>query len=74
LDRFAEHREKVFGTIVLKAREVHHLVYDIIHTDTTSITVYGEYDFPDDEEPLIALGFSKDHRPDLKQYMTGLGV
>ena len=23
---------------------------------------------------MIALGFSKDHRPDLKQYMTGLGV
>jgi transposase len=74
LDRFAEQCEKIFGAIILKAREVHHLVYDIIHTDTTSITVYGEYDFPDAEEPLIALGFSKDHRPDLKQYMTGLGV
>lgn len=74
LDRFAEHREKIFGTIVLKAREVHRLVYDIIHTDTTSVTVYGEYDSPDKEEPLIALGFSKDHRPDLKQYMTGLIV
>ena len=74
LDRFAEHREKIFGTIVLKAREVHRLVYDIIHTDTTSVTVYGEYDSPDEEEPLIALGFSKDHRPDLKQYMTGLIV
>ena len=74
LDRFAEQREKIFGTIVLKAREVHRLVYDIIHTDTTSVTVYGEYDSPDEEEPLIALGFSKDHRPDLKQYMIGLGV
>jgi transposase len=74
LDRFAVHREKIFGSIVLKAREVHRLIYDIIHTDTTSITVYGEYDFPDEEEPLISLGFSKDHRPDLKQYMTGLGV
>ena len=74
LDRFAEHRKKIFGTIVLKAREVHWLVYDIIHTDTTSVTIYGEYDSPDEEEPLIALGFSKDHRPDLKQYMTGLIV
>lgn len=74
LDRFAERCEKIFGAIVLKAREVHRLVYDIIHTDTTSTTVYGEYDFPDVEEPLIALGFSKDHRPDLKQYITGLGV
>lgn len=74
LDRFAEQRETIFGTILLKAREVHHLVYDIIHTDTTSITVYGEYDSLNEEEPFIALGFSKDHRPDLKQYMTGLIV
>jgi transposase len=67
LDRFPEHREKIFGTIVLKTREVHRLVCDIIHTDTTSVTVYGEYDSPDQDGPLIALGFSKDHRPDLKQ-------
>lgn len=74
LDRFAEQQEKILGTIILKAREIHRLVYDIIHTDTTSVTVYGEYDFPDVEEPLIALGFSKAHRPDLKQYMIGLIV
>ena len=74
LDRFAEHREEIFGTIVLKAREIHRLVYDIIHTDTTSVTVYGEYDSPNEKDPLIALGFSKDHRPELKQYMTGLIV
>ena len=74
MDRFTKHREEIFGTIVLKAREVHRLVYDIIHTDTTSVTVYGEYDSPNEEEPLIALGFSKDHRPELKQYMTGLIV
>jgi transposase len=32
------------------------------------MSVEGEYD-SDDPTPLITFGYSKDHRPDLKQFM-----
>lgn len=38
------------------------------HMDSTSMSVEGEYD-SDDATPLISFGYSKDHRPDLKQFM-----
>lgn len=38
------------------------------HMDSTSMSVEGTYD-NDDETPLITFGYSKDHRPDLKQFM-----
>lgn len=59
------------------------------HCDTTSVSVYGEYDLYDDDENAIIVspdgdripdpmdsfhitrGYSKDHRPDFKQYMIG---
>ncbi|GGI96476.1 hypothetical protein GCM10010885_02740 [Alicyclobacillus cellulosilyticus] len=41
-----------------------------IHADTTSLSVTGEY--PDQTEFRIDRGFSKDHRPDLKQIVFGL--
>ena len=44
-----------------------------LHQDTTSISVYGEYSGLDDNfGPTPMLGFSKDHRPDLKQLIFGL--
>jgi transposase len=41
------------------------------HMDSTSMTVEGEYD-SEDPSPLITFGYSKDHRPDLKQFMIYL--
>lgn len=35
--------------------------------DSTSISVFGDYDNIDEEGPDITYGFSKDHRSDLKQ-------
>src|SRR5882672_7679865 len=45
-----------------------------VHFDTTSITVYGEYLLPEEakesEGPVrITYGYSKDKRPDLKQFV-----
>jgi len=40
------------------------------HHDTTSVTLYGAYDGERDPQP--AYGYSKDHRPDLKQLIYGL--
>jgi transposase len=40
------------------------------HHDTTSVSLSGAYET--EAEPRPALGFSKDHRPDLKQLIYGL--
>lgn len=48
-----------------------------IHADTTSKSVYGEYVSKDEayEDAVdITYGHSKDHRPDLKQILFGLGT
>ena len=45
------------------------------HLDTTSISVEGSYDVPEEEGVIkITQGHSKDHRPDLKQLMLSLVV
>ena len=41
------------------------------HLDSSSMEVHGEY-ASEDEEPLITFGYSKGHRPDLKQFMIYL--
>jgi len=41
-----------------------------VHHDTTSVVLYGAYNGVADPRP--AYGFSKDHRPDLKQLIFGL--
>ena len=47
-----------------------------VHHDTTSRTVYGDYDLyredTHDQPFIITFGFSKDHRPDLKQLVHSL--
>ena len=43
-----------------------------IHQDTTSVLLQGLYETTD--KPTPAHGFSKDHRPDLKQLIFGLTV
>jgi transposase len=58
----------VFG--IDKSGKVH------VHYDTTSISVWGDYDLDrsEDNPPpfLITHGHSKDHRPDLKQFLISL--
>ena len=41
-----------------------------VHHDTTSVTLFGAYD--GETEPRPMHGYSKDHRPDLKQLIYGL--
>ena len=43
-----------------------------LHQDFTSFKLYGAY--PDGGDPLPTYGFSKDHRPDLKQLVFGLSL
>lgn len=68
---------KVYTPLALSALKVLELTLHTLHSDTTSISVYGEYvpDHARTEKPLsITYGYSKEKRPDLKQIVLGMGV
>ena len=47
----------------------------LLHADTTSFSVYGDYDDEDEEDfrtIRITYGHSKDHRDDLKQFVLSM--
>lgn len=68
--------QKVFSTVVSSALRVHSLETNVIHGDTTSKSFYGAYDDQIEEMgvPFITFGHPKDHRPDLKQLIFGVGT
>lgn len=46
-----------------------------VHQDTTSLTLFGAYASAKPEDgPVPAYGYSKDHRPDLKQLVFGISL
>ena len=63
--------QKVFSQISQNAIDVFEIDPRRLHFDTTSISVFGDYDFID--PPLkITYGHSKDKRPDLKQFLISM--
>jgi transposase len=65
---------KVFTACAVQADRVFGFDKRYVHFDTTSITVYGDYRPPEEateqEVPFrITYGYSKDKRPDLKQFV-----
>ncbi|HWQ76823.1 MAG TPA: IS1634 family transposase [Syntrophomonas sp.] len=74
LDRLFDANPKhVFQTVSASAIMTHQIKLDRVHADTTSQSVYGDYD--DESDALdITFGYSKDKRPDLKQFIYGLMV
>lgn len=75
IDRLFEIDRATLQTrIMLKVMKVFSLNMERIHSDTTSISVHGEY--LDQEASAVQLkhGHSKDHRPDLKQLIYNLCV
>ena len=77
LDRIHEYGCKtLFSSIALTVRTVFDLVKDhILHVDTSSYVLYGEYDSPNSTDGLPVIkpdhGFSKEKRFELKQIMSG---
>lgn len=73
---------KVYSAAILRAVAAFELELKLLHSDTTSVSVYGEYesseeaDDPDDEHaaPHVTRGHSKDRRADLKQVVFGVTV
>ena len=62
---------RIFTAIIVRVVKLFELDTSHVHHDTTSHTVYGDYelyDDPDHGQPfVITYGFNKYHRPDLKQ-------
>lgn len=63
--------EKLFSEVAFQACLRFPLDMSKVHFDTTSVNLWGCFDLcsPDSEKLNITYGHSKDHRPDLKQFM-----
>ena len=75
LDRlFEAGTQKLFSALSQNAVERFSIPIKHVHHDTTSISLYGDYRLT--SEPTspfeITYGHSKDHRPDLKQFVLSL--
>jgi transposase len=65
---------EVFAGVASHALQVYGLQHHFVHLDSTSVSLQGKYT-PDADDPRairITHGFSKDHRPDLKQAVVSL--
>jgi transposase len=63
--------QRIFSQLAQNAISVFDIDPRRAHFDTTSISVFGDYDFID--PPLnITYGHSKDKRPDLKQFLISM--
>ena len=64
----------LFSQLALTAFTTFDIPLGNLHSDTSTHTFYGDYDACDEEDyegPDITYGYSKEHRPDLKQIMIG---
>ena len=76
LDDIHAHGEtQLYGQVAMDIALEHNLFGKVNRIDTTSISVEGDYEKNQDPETItITHGYSKDHRPDLKQLMLSLVV
>jgi transposase len=67
--------DRVYGAVISQAIRQYALGLTRLHTDATSLKLYGAYARDEHEEgPVVTYGYSRDHRPDLKQLLFGLTV
>ncbi len=65
---------KLFSEIAFEVAQEKGLLSKSLHLDTTSLTLYGDYEEADEKKtgPVPCLGYSKAHRSDLKQVVLSL--
>jgi transposase len=70
---------EVFAGVASRALSVYGIEHRFVHLDSSSLHVHGEYEVgereeSDEDRQLITIteGYSKDHRPDLKQAVVEL--
>ncbi len=63
--------QRIFSELAMKAVRKHEISTRAVHFDTTSVNVYGDYRADEANPPPFEIteGYSKDHRPDLKQFL-----
>jgi transposase len=63
--------QRIFSELAMKAILKHEISTRAVHFDTTSVNVHGEYRVDEASPPPFKIieGYSKDHRPDLKQFL-----
>jgi len=72
---FAAGTETLYSQIVVELVRAFHVSLDRLHFDTTSLSTYGAHAVPDAlPGPRAVPGYSKDHRPDLLQWVFGMTV
>lgn len=75
LDRIYEYGSTdLFNQVVLEVMKKMHFATHLLHADTTSFSVHGEYDHEDEDFRTIQIthGHNKDHRWDLKQFVLSM--
>ncbi len=79
-DLYAANLDKLMTAVALQVIEQFRINTDFLHFDTTSLSFFGAHEREDfgsmsddisPTPPRIVFGYSKDHRPDLKQIMFG---
>jgi len=74
LEKLAEHGPAVVGTLGVRMQALAAEGPANLHSDPTSFSLFGDYagSDPASDVPHITYGYSKAHRPDLKQILMGL--
>ena len=74
LDKLSEvDKQTLISNISLEMLKTHNQNIEVLHLDTTSKSVEGVYE-DDNDGFSIEHGYSKDNRPDLKQFKLGAAV
>jgi transposase len=65
---------EVFACVSSHALGVFGLEHDFVHLDNTSFSLEGDYARPSEDPKAVRIthGYSRDHRPDLKQVLVSL--
>lgn len=65
---------QVFFCVASHALNVFGIEYDFVHLDNTSFSLEGDYEIPSEDPKAVRVthGYSRDHRPDLKQVIVSL--
>jgi transposase len=69
MDHLIERKDEIEKSVYMKMRDLFSLSIDVVLFDTTTIVYYGE---GEETEDLLARGFSKAKRGDLKQVVIGV--
>ena len=73
-DLYAAGITEVFYKVAAHALQVYGIQSKFVHLDSSSFHLHGAYDVQEPEREAISItyGYSKDHRPDLKQVVVQL--